>query len=191
MANGMSSLKIKIPKDAWNAYEPPRVTSIAKVMVANSSTLDESEDAKIDPRLLDGTWQSYQDQDQMSSTSSSSTSTQAAPTRIRDFVRVAQPIIEPLSPVILSPPQNIYPSPSTSAWDVFLPSPLINKTVNTAEVHSKWCEEPRRTGVVKCVFKSREGKRKFVELVKSREKKEKKREYDRARRATMKAERTR
>jgi hypothetical protein len=72
-------------------------------------------------------------------------------------------------------------------WHVFLPTSLVHGTVaSTSSVETKWRARPRQRFTVQFSFSSHKGKRRFRDLVRRREKKEKKRDYDRAYRARLK-----
>jgi len=144
----------------------------------------------IDPRLLDGTWQEYQDNRPGSATSSAGSETNHTPA-LTPVEKSFSNDVPPPDPNLHS--YHVYPSPTSTLppWNILLPTSLVDQTVNTASAHSTWRSEPRRRYIARLAFASHEGKRKFEDLVRKREKKLKKQEYDRAYRARIKAEKER
>lgn len=137
----------------------------------------------IDPRLLDGTWEHVQ------SRRASVQSLASLATSSVDFITVLTPVDKGftttapcLDDPITTPTFGSQAEPQK--WNIFLPISLINRRAPSAiSVRSKWRTGPRRRFTVRLLFPTHEGRGKFKSLVCKREKKEKKRIYDRAYRA--------
>jgi len=123
----------------------------------------------IDPRILDGSWRSY-----LPLPNSAESDLEIRPSM---FMQMPDAPNQPRH----ESPHHL--GPQDRAYDVYLPTPMVNQTVSSAPVRTQWRSEPRRRHTVRLAFASHEGKGRFAELVKKREKKEKRREYDRIRRA--------
>jgi len=125
----------------------------------------------IDPRILNDTWRTYLPS---SSPISSPIDTPCPSPRT--------PVLTPVQKPSFSPPvYQHFSSPSPPSYDIFLPTSLVNMSISTAPARSVWRGEARRRLTVRLKVGSRLG-----EWVKMRERKERKRKYDRARRARMK-----
>jgi hypothetical protein len=145
---------------------------------------------KIDPHILNGTWQNYTWQNYTSRRSSTkSTASLALPDPN------ASPILTPIKSsfaydtlypeLSLSFNHGIDITPPDQQYTVFLQASLADQTVSTAPPETEWCCTPRQRHTVRLCFSSHVGKQKFRELVIKREKKAKKASYDRARRVRL------
>jgi hypothetical protein len=133
----------------------------------------------VDPRILDGSWQHVQSHPYP--LSGEGLSVPSTPADVYTKASV-------LSPVVKSFPSHIHPmyqAPVGSKYTIFLPTPLVSRTTTTASVRSLWRTTPRRRYTARLSFASHDGKDKFGVLMKARERKDKRREYDRARRARL------
>ncbi|OAL04910.1 hypothetical protein IQ06DRAFT_290902 [Phaeosphaeriaceae sp. SRC1lsM3a] len=137
----------------------------------------------IDPRILDGTWQIYQ-------------SRRGSATSTRSLVQptiITTPELTPVKPLFtgnlqpldisVGPHPALNDIPLASGCTVCLPVSLVTQAVATTSSRSRWRTIPREQYMVRVIFLSREGRRKFVDLVRKREMKLKRRLYDRERRA--------
>jgi hypothetical protein len=125
---------------------------------------------EIDPRILDDTWRLYE----------------SRPGSAGSMQSIGRPA---LTPVEKSFENNGFPSPNqhhgplTPVYDVFLPTFPLDQTTIAAPAETRWRTAPRQRRTLHLSFVSHEGKGKFRELLRNRERKARKREYDREYRA--------
>jgi hypothetical protein len=129
----------------------------------------------IDPRILDGSWRfdlTLQD----GAESNLENKREPEEPRFPAFMQM------PDAPVQARHDPRSHFAPPNRAYDILLPTSMVNQTISGAPARTQWRSEPRRH-IVRLAFVSRDGRGRFAELVKRREKKDKRREYDRVRRA--------
>ncbi|KAH3907359.1 hypothetical protein HBI56_157300 [Parastagonospora nodorum] len=129
----------------------------------------------IDPGILDGSWR-FDLPLQDSAESNPENEREAEEPRFPAFMQM------PDAPVQARHDPPYHFAPLNRTYNILLPTSIVNQTVSGAPARTQWRSEPRRH-TVRLAFVSREGKARFAELVKRKEKKDKRREYDRARRA--------
>jgi hypothetical protein len=127
---------------------------------------------EVDPRILDGSWQLVQDYGVRSVIGDVDTET-----------AVLTPVVKAFSPHHHHSP--VFQAPVGSKYHVLLPTALVSRTTTTASVRSLWRTTPRKRWAARLTFDSREGKTKFEVLMKQRERRDRRRAYDRARRARL------
>jgi hypothetical protein len=127
----------------------------------------------IDPRILDGTWKHLQTLPHSAGMTAS----------VDTWGRTAV-----LTPVIKTFPVHLHPLVApyqANKYHILVPTPLISHTTTTPSVRSKWRTTPRKRYTARLFFTSHAGRESYRAMMKAREKREKRREYDRARRARM------
>jgi hypothetical protein len=131
----------------------------------------------IDPRILDGTWQHLQAPPHSTVTVTSAGTWGRTPV---------------LTPVVKTFPVHLYPVAPYQAhkYQILVPTPLISHTTTIPSVLSKWRTTLRQHYTARLIFTSHAGKETYRAMMKAKEKREKRREYDRARRVRMRELRT-
>jgi hypothetical protein len=133
----------------------------------------------IDPSILDGTWQSYQSRRRSSSASISITSNEMN-------ALVLTPVKTSFSSDLdhHSLPFHVNSSSSSRQfYNIYLPTQLLSQTITSAPATTKWRSAPRKRYTIRLAFASHGGRGKFRDLVRKRERRAKRREYDRLYRA--------
>jgi hypothetical protein len=135
---------------------------------------------EIDPHIIDGTWRSYQSRRSSSSSALSSITCS----------EVNALVLTPVKTSFFSdldhhpPPFHVTPSaPSNQLYNIWLATSLLAQTATTAPATTTWRSTPRRRYTARLTFASHEGKGKFRDLIRKKERKAKRQEYDRAYRA--------
>ena len=127
----------------------------------------------IDPRILDGTWQHLQTPPHSAGTVMSAGTWGRTP--------VFTPVIETF-PIHT----DTLPSYEAHKYHILVPTPVISHTtIITPSVRSKWRTTPRKRYTARLIFASNAGRERYGAIMKAREKREKRRKYDRTRRARM------
>lgn len=154
---------------------------------ASYSSVIEPISPDIDPRILDGSWQLYQDR--RGSASSAQSSTQLEMITIPQLTPVKHSFDSDDSSIEggISPHSLLNSTALAPEWQVSLPASLAAQATATTGAQSRWRAAPREQYVFRLIFLSHEGKTKFVDDLRKRERKLKKQIYDRQRRAKMKA----
>jgi hypothetical protein len=134
---------------------------------------------EVDPRILDGSWQYVQHQSHY--LSAEGLSVLCTPADVYTKTPVLTPVVKSFPPYA----HRMYQAPVGGKYTIFLPTALVSRTTTTASVRSLWRTTPRKRYTARLFFTSNGGKDKFETLIKARERKEKRREYDRARRARL------
>lgn len=139
----------------------------------------------IDPRLLNGTWRHIQ-----------SRHGSAIPAAIEHPIATA--ILTPVRPFSSCnhyqgeqrkrlPVANEHDDRAACRdFNILVPTSLLKRTVTVASVETRWRSTPRRSYTARLAFSSHDGKVNFRFLLKERARREKKKAYDRVRRARMK-----
>lgn len=130
----------------------------------------------IDPRILDGSWR-FCIPFQGSAERDLEIRRELEEPRFPTFMQMPDAPIQPRH----DPSSHL--APPNQAYDVYFPTSIVSQTASGAPARTQWRSEPRRRFTVRLSFSSQVGKGRFAELVKKKEKKEKRREYDRIRRA--------
>jgi hypothetical protein len=146
---------------------------------------------EIDPRILNGAWKSWE---RRRSVSVAETIDVTVPVRNAAPDAIETPILAPVNESFshvdddLHHPEISFPQqiPPFHDYDVFMPTSLVKWTISTASAKTKWRAELRKRWTVSLGFASCEGKQRFEEVVRRREKKDRKRRYDRDYRARLK-----
>jgi hypothetical protein len=130
----------------------------------------------IDPHILDGTWRIYQSRRSSSSALRSITSS-----------TINTPVLTPVKTSFygthdqdhhLIPPHFSSSLPSRQDYKFYLPAPLLTQALTTAPATTTWRSTPRRRYTARLTFASHEGKGKFKDLIRKRERRAKRQEYD-------------
>ncbi|KAF1942891.1 hypothetical protein EJ02DRAFT_154133 [Clathrospora elynae] len=148
----------------------------------------------IDPRILDGSWQLVESRP--TSAGALRVAFNTVPrhmhtpvfTPVSKFFRNDQP--SPNLPNALQP-LTTFKTPSTDKYTIFLPTFLVVQSISSAPAHTQWRSTPRKRYTARLVLPSQEGKHKFELLLKKNDQRDKRREYDRARREGLKERRRR
>ncbi|KAF1837444.1 hypothetical protein BDW02DRAFT_566102 [Decorospora gaudefroyi] len=130
----------------------------------------------IDPRILDGSWKLCEHAPSPGPISAASSS----PIQDTSDMPVLT-LVTPSSPQ----PQYQHQPCSIPRYDVLLRTPVVRQAISGAPARTKWTALPRKRWTVRLGFGSCEGREGFGGLVRGREGRERKREYDRVRRARV------
>ncbi|KAH7406900.1 hypothetical protein DE146DRAFT_630174 [Phaeosphaeria sp. MPI-PUGE-AT-0046c] len=137
---------------------------------------------EVDPRILNGTWQLYQSR--RGSATSARSLGQPDIISTPELTPVKHSFARDLLPLnaAATPHRSLGSIPVASKWTVHLPVSLMSQAMATTSARTKWRATRRQQYMIRLTFLSRDGKKKFVELVRKREQKLKKQMYDRERR---------
>jgi hypothetical protein len=142
----------------------------------------------VDPRILDGTWRACRSR----RGSGEGVLEEALESAAAEGIRT--PVLTPVEKGVAHSCEDVprgevvdaLQSPALCDYDVFQPTSLVEQAGFTAPAKTEWRNSPEDGWTTCLKFVSREGKLKFREWVQRREKKERKRRYDREYRARLK-----